>query len=99
MPFVFAFIAFNILDLDGSNLASLTRCFERSVVDADLAASSCLDPPPQRFEYFDDEQILTANDSPDRARCRTAQLRSLSRLEKARSHLYHVSLPRDAVPG
>jgi hypothetical protein len=26
-------------------------------------------------------------------------LRALSRLEKARTHLYHVSLPRDSVPG
>jgi hypothetical protein len=99
MPFVFAFIAFNILDLDGSNLNSLTRSFERSILDADVAASLRVDPSPERFEYHDDAQILTANDFPDRARYRTIELRTLSRLEKARSHLYHVSLPRDSVPG
>ena len=98
-PFVFAFIAFNLLDLDGSNLLSLTRCFGHFVVDADVAASPRMDPLPERFEYFDEKQILTADDSPDRARCLTAQLRSLSRLENARIHLYHVSLPRDSVPG
>ena len=99
MPFVLTFIAFNLLDLDGSNLASLTRCFDHFIVDAEVAASPRMDPLPERFEYLDQEQILTADDSPDRARCLTAQLRSLSRLEKARSHLYHVSLPRDSVPG
>jgi len=99
MPFVLTFIAFNLLDLDGSNLASLTRCFDHFIVDAEVAASPRMDLLPERFEYLDQEQILTADDSPDRARCLTAQLRSLSRLEKARSHLYHVSLPRDSVPG
>jgi hypothetical protein len=98
MPFVFAFIAFNILDLDGSNLGSLTRCFERSIVDLDVAASLRVEPSPERFEYYDDAQILT-NDSPGRARWKTVELRALSRLETASSHLYHVSLPRDSVPG
>jgi len=39
MPFVFAFIAFNILDLDGSNLISFTRSFEHSMIDADIATA------------------------------------------------------------
>jgi hypothetical protein len=32
-------------------------------------------------------------------RCQTIELRALSRLEKARTHLYQVSLPRASVPG
>jgi hypothetical protein len=32
-------------------------------------------------------------------RYETIELRALSRLEKAKTHLYHVSLPRDSVPG
>src|SRR5258705_10282235 len=99
MPFVFAFIAFNILDLDGSNLISFTRCFERSMIDADIAAAPRIDPLPERFEYFENKHVLIANDSPDQARWHTSELRALSRLEKARAHLYHVSLPRDSVPG
>ena len=99
MPFVFAFIAFNILDLDGSNLISFTRCFERSMIDADIAAAPRIEPLPERFEYFENKRILTATDSSDRARWHTSELRALSRLEKARTHLYHVSLPRDSVPG
>ena len=99
MPFVFAFIAFNLLDLDGSNLASLTRCFDHFIVDADIAASPRIDPLPERFEYLETKRILVTHNSPDQVRCHMSELRSPSRLEKARSHLYHVSLPRDSVPG
>lgn len=99
-PFVIAFIAFNILDLDGSNLASLTRSFDRFVVDADIGAATRVDPFPQRFENFDnDHRLLTLADSSHRVRYETIELRALSRLEKAKTHLYHVSLPRDSVPG
>ena len=99
-PFVFAFIAFNILDLDGSNLTSLTKCFDRFVVDAEIGAATRVDPLPERFEPFEnDHRLLTLDDSSDRVRYYTNELRALSRLEKARSHLYHVSLPRDSVPG
>ncbi len=99
MPFVIAFIAFNLLDLDGSNLASLTRCFDHLIVDADLAGSPRIDPLPKRFAYLETERILVTPNSPDPVRCHMSELRSPSRLEKARSHLYHVSLPRDSVPG
>jgi hypothetical protein len=98
-PFIFAFIAFNILDLDGSNLASLTKCSNRLVIDADVGPSARVEPLPQRLEYFDNHRTLKPNDSSDQARWEIAELRALSRLEKARTHLYHVSLPRDAVPG
>jgi len=99
MPFVLAFIAFNVLDLDGSNLGLLTKCFDRLAIEGDVAASPRVDPLPERVEYFENEQIRTANDSRDRARRQIIELRALSRLEKARTHLYHVSLPRDSVPG
>ena len=99
MPFVFAFIAFNILDLDGSNLISFTRSFEHSMIDADIATAPRIEPLPERFECFENKRTLTVNDSPDQARWHTSELRALSRLEKARTHLYHVSLPRDSVPG
>ena len=99
-PFVFAFIAFNILDLDGSNLAALTRSFDRFVIDAELGAATRLEPLPERFENFEnDHRPLTLDDSSDRVRCETIELRALSRLEKARTHLYYGSLPRDSVPG
>ena len=99
MPFVIAFIAFNILDLDGSNLASLTRSLDRFVIDAELGAATCIDPLPEEFDNFENDHPLTLDDSSDRVRYQTIELRARSRLEKARTHLYHVSLPRDSVPG
>jgi hypothetical protein len=99
MPFVFAFIAFSILDLDGSNLVSLTRCFDHFIIDADVAASPRIDPLPGRFEYLKTRRILVVHDASNPVRRHISELRSLSRLEKARSHLYHVNLPRDSVPG
>jgi hypothetical protein len=99
MPFVFAFIAFNILDLDGSNLGSLSKCFDRLAIEGDIAASPRVDPFPERVEYLNSDRTFTPNDPPDYARFQTAEIRALSRLEKARNHLYHVSLPRDSVPG
>ena len=99
MPFVLAFIAFNILDLDGSNLASLTKCFDRWVIDADVGPSPRVDPLPERVEYLENDHLLNPADSPDQAHWKIVELRALSRLAIARTHLYHVSLPRDAVPG
>ena len=100
MPFVFVFIAFNLLDLDGSNLGSLTKSFDRFVIDAELGGVTKIDPLPELFENFEnDHRFLTLHDSSDRVRYQIIELRALSRLEKARTHLYHVSLPRDSVPG
>jgi len=99
MPFMFAFIAFNILDLDGSNLELLTKCFDRlAIIEGAIGASPRVDPLPKR-EYLKNDRVLTPNDSPDQARWQITERRAPSRLEKARTHRYHVSLPRDAVPG
>src|SRR5262250_4009377 len=69
MPVVLAFIAFNILDLDGSNLASLTKSSDRFVIDAEFGAATRTDPFPERFEYFENNHsLLEIDDSSDRAR-------------------------------
>ena len=90
-----AFIAFNILDLDGSNLESLTKCFDRLAIEGPIG----VDPLPKCVEYLKNDRVLTPNDSPDQPRWQITERRAPSRLEKARTHRYHVSLPRDAVPG
>jgi len=90
-----AFIAFNILDLDGSNLEPLTQCFDRLAIEGPLG----VDPLPKCVEYLKSERVLTPIDSPDRACWQITERRAPSRLEIARTHRYHVSLPRDAVPG
>ena len=99
MPFVLTFIAFNILDLDGSNLGLLTKCFDRLAIEGDVGVCPRIDPLPERVEHLANHRILIPNDSRDRARWQITELRAPSRLEKARTHLYNVSLPRDSVPG
>ena len=99
MPFVFAFIFFNLLDLDGSNLESFTRCFDWSITDADVETATRVEPRPEREEFLWRELILTPKASSDFARLQGTELRFIAPLEKARTHLYHVSLPRDSVPG
>jgi len=99
MPFILAFIAFNLLDLDASDLAALTRCFDHFVVDADLTAPRGVDPLPENFDYPQTKAHQNFAESPRSDRCYMRELRSPSRLEKVRTHLYHVSLPRDSVPG
>lgn len=99
MPFVFAFIAFNLLDLDGSNLLALNRIPRWTIVDADLATSPSIKPLPEQFERHDAERLLTPNHLPDQWHWKIVALHALSRIEKTRTLLYHVSLPRDSVPG
>jgi hypothetical protein len=99
MPFVFAFISFNLLDLDGSNLASFTRCFERAIIDGDVGTDARIDPHPERVECLGREGLSIPKDSRDFARFLDAALRVIARLEKARTHRYLVSLPRSSVPG
>jgi hypothetical protein len=99
MPFVFAFIFFNLLDLDGSNLEAFTRCFDRSITDGDVDTATRVEPRPEREEFLWREWIATAKDSTEFSGLQGTDLRIIAPLEKARIHLYHVSLPRDSVPG
>ena len=96
MPFVFAFISFNLLDLDGSNLALFS---ERAIIDGDVGTDARIDPHPERVECLGREGLSIPKDSRDFARFLDAALRVIARLEKARTHRYLVSLPRSSVPG
>jgi hypothetical protein len=98
MPFVLALIAFNILDLDGSNLLFFPRSLRPSHIDADVAEAPRLEPLLERVEFLDDCR-LPLNSSPFPSHSKLVAPRVLTRLEKARTHLYRISLPRDAVPG
>lgn len=98
MPFVLAWIAFTVLDLDGSNLISFSRNLRPSLIDADVAEAPRTEPLLERVEFLDDRRIpLDGSSLP--SHFKLVAPRALTRLEKARTHLYHISLPRDAVPG
>jgi len=69
-----------------------------SSIDADVAEAPRAEPLLERVEYLDDCR-LPLHGSLLPLHSTRAVPDALSRLEKARTHLYHFSLPRDAVPG
>ena len=98
-PFLIAFVAFNLLDLDCSNLPSLNHYGERYVLLAEPATEVQFKPLTERIEYLDTSLNLMSQRSRGLISSPNRAPRTPSFLEKARSHLYHVSLPRDSVPG
>ena len=98
MPFVFAYIFFDVLDLDGSNLPSLTSRMERSAIVAELGTDENVESLPERVQPATSGDVPATERWHDDARFRFIKLLTLSPLEKARTHRYRVSLPRDAVP-
>ena len=97
MPFFFAYIFFDVLDLDGSNLPSLTSRMERSAIVAELGTDENVESLPERVQPATSGAVRSGRWHDD-ARFRFIKLLTLSPLEKARTHRYRVSLPRDAVP-
>ena len=67
MPFILALIAFNLLDLDASDLAALTRCFDHFVVDADLTAPPGVDPLPENLDCLQTTRIIISQKPRDQA--------------------------------
>ena len=80
MPFVFSFIAFNLLDLDGSNL---TKCFDRTIIDGDIGAVPQFDPIRDRNECFKNARLLTPNVTLNDELFHAVEAHALSRIEKA----------------
>jgi hypothetical protein len=98
-PFIFAFVAFNLLDLDGSDLSSFNHYGERYISLGEPETEFRIKPPTERIKYLDGCFNLVVQRFRSLTGSRNRAPRTPSFLEKARSHLYRVSLPRDAVPG
>jgi len=79
--------------------SDLYMCFDRSITDGDVETDTRVEPRLEREEFLWREWILTPKASSDFARFKGTELRIVAPLEKARTHLYHVSLPRDSMPG
>src|SRR5689334_21926888 len=97
MPFILAFIAFNILDLDGSELISFSRNFELSIFIGDVDRTPRLDTFSEHFELPNAAQQL----APDRSRNDTlspAQISKFPLIRIARDHGYRVGLARHSLP-
>jgi hypothetical protein len=99
MPFVFAFVAFNLLDLDGSNFATLTQWFEHVSIVGVVGTEPPVDPRPERVELLASDSATTPSRFQDIPQAQFLRLLGFPSLGMARAHHYRVGLPRDDVPG
>jgi len=98
MPFILAFIAFNILDLDGSNLISLSKNFELSIFAGDVDVTFRIDPFPTTPELLNTARILVPSLSRNDALGRWAEISQSTLICTARDHGYRVGLARHSLP-
>ena len=91
MCFVFSYIAFNVLDLDGSNLTALERSSMLAVMPSDVE----IPYSPARVERAPrNNNLLSTNDE---SSPRQAHLSVLTPASLARAHGYKVSLARNSL--
>jgi hypothetical protein len=93
--FVLAYIAFDVLDLDGSKLSALTSPAGAAVVAVEETAEA---GPVSRLapaDWWNGSGFI--GDRSDRWALHHFPVLSLSPLDSARMHGYRVGLPRDAI--
>jgi hypothetical protein len=95
-PFILAFIAFNILDLEGSDLISLSKNFEISIFVGDVDPTPRIDPEP--LELPNAARIIAPTLSRNHALPHFAEISKFSLIGTARDHGYRVGLARHSLP-
>lgn len=97
--FVFSYIAFNVLDLDGSNLSAFVKPTERSSIVAVIPSAAEIPySPPDRVEHVRTVAALVADVFTEYARFQTTRIAKSSLLANARAHGYRIGLARDDLP-
>ena len=97
-PFVLAFIAFNILDLDGSELISFSKNFEVSIFIGDVVDPIIRsDSFSVYFELPHAARQLALNRSRNNVLSR-AQISKFPLIRIARHHGYRTGLARHSLP-
>jgi hypothetical protein len=96
-PFILAFIAFNILDLDGSELISFSKNFEVSIFIGDVDPTPRIDSFSEYFELPNVTQQLAPDPSRNEV-LSPAQILKFSLIRTARHHGYRVGLARHSLP-
>ncbi len=89
--FVFSYIAFDVLDVDGSNLAALQRSSMVAVMPSPVEIPYSSDPV-ERVPR--DKNLLSSSDESERPR---ADLSVLTPVFLARAHGYKMSLARNSL--
>lgn len=96
MVFVFSYIVFDILDLDGSNLPAIVNPAEWAVISAEMPAHLEQSERLDRAELWNDT-VPAPDLAPASTRFREAERPPFSPLDSARAHGYRIGLPRDAI--
>jgi hypothetical protein len=95
---VFAYVLFDVLDLDGSNFSRLLATVERAAIVAEVPDAVPLNYSPEKSESCGDTSLFFPDLSGSYARPCWAELLRASTLGTARSHGYRVGLARNSLP-
>ena len=96
--FVFSYIAFDVLDLDGSNLPSFVTTLERSFVLAVIPSNVEIPHSSDQGEHARTIAALPEDSSAEYTRFQMTKLARSSLLASARAHGYRIGLARDDLP-
>jgi hypothetical protein len=97
MPFILCFIAFDILDLDRSDLIALSKNFEISSFVGDIDPTPRIDPFPEPLELPNTAEILAPDISVNHALLQFAEILKFSLIGTARDHGYRIGLARHSL--
>jgi hypothetical protein len=98
MCFVFSYIAFDVLDLDGSSLPSFVATIERSSIVAVTPSDAEVSDSSDRVEHVQTIAALLADRFREYARFQITRAPESSLLASARAHGYRRGLARDSLP-
>ena len=98
MCFVFSYIAFNVLDLDGSNLSSFVTAMERSSIVAVIPSDIEIPYSSDRVDHAPTIAAPVADAFREYARFQRTRVPKSSLLASARAHGSRIGLARDDLP-
>jgi len=93
--FVFSYIAFDVLDLDGSNLPRLFRTTEKSLIEAVVSSDAEIPYSSDQAEHARTIAALTADTLTEYTRFQLTRFVESSLFGSPRAHGYRIGLARD----
>jgi hypothetical protein len=98
IAFVFSYIFFDVLDLDGSDFPQPRAPVERNVVVAEVSKEIKQAYFPDKTELWVDRLALVPSISSESVDLRLTRALTFSPLDSARTHGYRIALPRSSPP-
>jgi hypothetical protein len=96
--FVFSYILFEVLDLDGSNFPKLLTPVERSIIAAEEFSEARLDDSLKPATLLDNVLSSSVAQSVEYLRFKQPVSLRFSPLGSVRAHGYRTCLARDSLP-